>query len=691
MIDDAVAEDKMGNNIADLCKKNEININSIDVIAFDVFDTVLFRKVSPIHVHRIWANEIIKKYSLKISAEQLVKRKFAMARVAKIYNLVRGKDKEYTYRQMINLLYRYLQIKEKKETFYRECLQLEIEIEKSVCFVSGGAKELVESAQKEKRVICISDFYLPAIAVQEILNSKGIHVEKIYVSCDFLLQKRSGRIYARVTKDMKISSENVLMIGDNRKSDCENAIQNGMKAIWNDNRVQHEQYRIFEDKLNDARKEYLEYMKSDVIKKRTEAFSNVAFLMYIFINRLYQKLHEDGCEHVLFMSREGEFFKRLFDLYQDKFILKREQICTHYFYVSRRATILPSIHEISKKSFKEIYKNYPQMSIYDFLKNLGLEKNKELLSEISKVYELMEVVSDFANSREYDFILNNEMFQRVCLEEAKQQRQFFIKYLDDMNISYRNKGLYLVDVGYSGTSQNNIEAIYERGISVHGYYMISYAKENSNYSKKGIIYDILSGEKKDVLTYNSAVIEMLCLASHGSVEGYKLERGECVPVFNYNEQEKKCFDNVISKLQNTIADEFEKIAHLVDKAYLDENYYYKDFRKQYKRFIYNPTVKEMEEYLTIPFVDNFAIYREYIPERKKKNYKLFSFKGLKRIIETKGKCIKEQNTHWIAAALYKLDMGGLNKIMYLCSGVMIFIFDCMVRYFAKKRGVKYEK
>ena len=97
---------------------------------------------------------------------------------------------------------------------------------------------------------------------------------------------------------------------------------------------------------------------------------------------------------------------------------------------------------------------------------------------------------------------------------------------------------------------------------------------------------------------------------------------------------------------------------------------------------------EMEEYLTIPFVDNFAIYREYTPESNNRRHGFISVNGIKRIVSTKGSCLKEQNTHWIAAALYKLDMRCLNPILYVFSGFTMKMFDVMAAAARRRKGIK---
>lgn len=675
---------------------NEIKINEKDikVIAFDIFDTLLYRKVSPMHVHRMWAKKIICEYHLNYSVNTIVELKFKCGRLAKMKNISCGKDREYSYFQMTSILLKELKIQETEECFYEKCLAFELEIEKKVTYVPEQRRILFQEVKEtNKKLICISDFYLPVMSVKEILEYHNLFVEYIFVSSEYLLQKRTGRLYEEVVRNIDVNYSEILMMGDNEISDVFNAKSKGMKAALLESREQQQYYNKYEKDIESAQKRFEEYMDSDLIKKRLVPFSHVTFLMYLFIDRLYHQLVEDKCKKVLFMSREGEFFKKLFDCYQNEFVPKDERVSTYYFYVSRRATIVPSIYKIEKETFKEIYKNYSKMSIHQFLKNLGLESEEILIDSLKTKINIDESISGFAESFEYKVLLEDEVFCNMCLKKAEQQRKLFVKYLDDMDIDYQTDGLYVVDVGYSGTSQNNISRIFRDKVRIHGYYMISYAEKETiteNNVKKGIMYDILSGNAKGIFTYNSAVIEMLSMASHCGVEEYKLENSEVKPVFHENQQELDVYNRTISKIQKTILDEFVKLGEMIHSAALDENYYYRRFEYQYRRFICNPTIEEMDIYRLIPFVDNFAIYRQYIPDYTNKKFRMFSFKGVWEILKTKGKCVSKQDTHWIAVALYKLEMRCVNFWVFIFADLAIKVFEYMLNRI-KSKGKKGEQ
>lgn len=679
-------------NIRDLCIDNGIDLNAIEIIAFDVFDTLIYRQVSPMQVCRMWAERMIDCYELPFSVDQLLTIRSNIGRMLKLRQVASGNDKEYLYDDFAKMLRKRIKLDCIDEAdFVKNSLEIELQVEKEVTYISNDIRELFYSAKALKKVICISDFYIPQKQLCKLLALHGIVPDVIYVSTDIGLQKRSGKLYDWVLKKEKCPAEKLLMIGDNEQSDYKVPKQKCISAIHLENEAQHRKYRKFEEDIDNMRESFKKELKRNTIIHSDKPFSSVAFLMVIFIKRLYVALKKDGCKEVLFMSREGEFFKKLFDVYQERYLLPGDRIKTHYFYVSRRATLIPAVQEISPEYFEEIFKNYKNISVKAFLRNLGLENNTEIRKEFNDLLQDEEEIEDFPESEQYKRILSSTVFQRVCKKVATEQRTLFIKYLDDMNIDYRKSGLYLVDIGYSGTSQNNIFRIFNEKINIHGYYMICYddrpeRNEFALNTKKGIVFDVKNNEKRNAFTYNSAVIEMLLLASHCGVDGYKLDENCVMPVFHNNNQEIQCYERIISHVQANILQKFTRLMNGIEKGMLDENSYYNIFLKRYTQFIFNPRKEEMDMFITIPFVDNFAIYRTYETSFDVKKYGWFSMKGILKLIQTRGKCLKDQDTHWIAAALYKLNLRALNRVLYLNAGIMMNAFEYMQESVKRKRN-----
>lgn len=663
------------------CQAHDIRYETVHVIAFDVFDTLLYRTVSPQQVYTLWAQALIKEFSLKKTPGQVLKARFTASRIAKLRHILAGKDREAKYDDMAGILRILLKIPGSKQSFLDTCLRLELEVERSVTYVPEDRKSLLQSAMDTgKPVVCISDFYLPEETLRALLAYHGICPAQLFVSETYALQKATGKLYRKAAQLLQYEAGSILMIGDNRNSDFKAACNSGLQAIWLDSDAQHQYYRRRNEQEAVAKAAFFQYVR----KKEQKPFEAVSYLLVLFIQRLYATLRQDGCQHVLFLSREGEFFKKLFDTYQEQCIAPEKRVRSHYFYASRKATLLPSIYTIDRESFKEIFKNYPSMSIITFLKNLGLLQNTLLLENLSTKMDIQREIPQFLESREFEALTNSELFCQAVLDRAKKQRHNFLRYLDSMNVEYENQGLYLVDIGYSGTSQNQIVRALGGTIPVHGYYLFSTsAKEADNPIswKTGLIYDVATQAQKDSFSYNPVMLEAIFMASHGAVLEYAERQGRCVPVLQEEPREHHCYETVVAPIQETILQEFSRLIIWMNTGNISEKEYYDQFLKVYRKFIFNPTETEICQYCRMVILDNFSAFLEKSKEADTKTMgKRFSWKSFLTLCKTKGWCLNQQNTNWMAAAFYKMNLWGMNPVLQRFSGPVMRAYD----YFTRK-------
>ncbi|HEY8890101.1 MAG TPA: hypothetical protein VIM70_07575 [Clostridium sp.] len=662
------------------------------VIAFDIFDTVIHREVSPDHVVRMWAKRLIDYYDLNMSISHLVLLKLNARRFAKLDNVRKGLDKECRYDQMTMRIYKFMGIQDSYEEFNARCIDFELEVEKKVGYIDEKFLQLyLKLLCMDMQIVFISDFYLNGSVLCKLFIAKGLDIKEnqIFSSSDFCKTKITGNLYQCVLEKLKIIPDKVLMIGDSKTSDYKNARLKGLNSYYVDSSQYHERYKAFEEEFQKNRIILDLLLKEEWVQKRKIPFSHVAFCMFSFVDNLYKQLLRENRKDVFFLSREGELFKRLFDVYQEIVITNgQEKINTYYLKVSRHSTLIASIFDIKEDSFREIYKNYPDITLEAFLKNLGLEENDVIVAEFQDILISKEVISDFKNSSIYDEVLESEVFQKECTLRAKQQRKLFIKYLDSFNVDYRSKGLCIVDVGYSGTAQENIKRILSNEVAIHGYYMFSYANPktmNSTNKKIGVLYDKNnSNRKKNYFAYNSAVLEMISLASHGSINDYIMEGEVVVPTYTSIASEEKAYREVTLPIRQNIEDAMREICGAYSQTMFVKKDYYKLFLKQYRRFIFNPTLEEMSMYVQIPFVDNFAAYVSYDSPDVKKRSVLLNFS---KLILSCGRLIRKQNTHWVAVALNRLGLKVFNSLLYTFAPISLFIFDILELIEKKKKGV----
>lgn len=114
-----------------------------------------------------------------------------------------------------------------------EMQALELKAEKRFCYARKTAKELYGLAKYlGKKVIAVSDMYLPEQAVKEILQNCGYEMDEVFVSSERKTGKWSGNLYKYVQKTMALPKRSFLHIGDSLESDVIQAKKAGWNAAW---------------------------------------------------------------------------------------------------------------------------------------------------------------------------------------------------------------------------------------------------------------------------------------------------------------------------------------------------------------------------------------------------------------------------------------------------------------------------
>ena len=94
--------------------------------------------------------------------------------------------------------------------------------------------ELCRAAQAAgKRIIAVSDMYLPSSFLLEVLHEKGFAaVEAVYVSAEHKARKSdSGALFDIMLRKEQVDAANVLHMGDHTRSDVAVPLSKGMAAV----------------------------------------------------------------------------------------------------------------------------------------------------------------------------------------------------------------------------------------------------------------------------------------------------------------------------------------------------------------------------------------------------------------------------------------------------------------------------
>jgi predicted HAD superfamily hydrolase len=202
-------------------KLAKILSEDVDVISFDIFDTLLLRPVtSPQDIFRLAGKAAgVASFSSQRS-EAAEKSKESLTESKQDYLIWEIYE---TYSKMFNCS------SEEAERL----AEIEMQVEYDLLYPRKSVQLIYNEVLKSgKEIIITSDMYLPAEFLRKVLDKNGYTgYQRIYVSGEEKV-KKSGRgdLYKRVAEHYQ--ADRILHMGDNYKSDFENAKKANFKAVY---------------------------------------------------------------------------------------------------------------------------------------------------------------------------------------------------------------------------------------------------------------------------------------------------------------------------------------------------------------------------------------------------------------------------------------------------------------------------
>lgn len=418
--------------------KRKINENA--VISFDIFDTLLTRKVLyPKDVFRLIECSVqtaFDFYKTRREAE-LNLLKTTNPNIWEIYSRM-ADDTGMTAKEAENLR------------------KAEIEMEKRVITCRQDVKQIFNYAKAcGKEVYLVSDMYLTKDTLSDLLEMFGLTgYQEIFVSCEYRTSK-TGYLFSFLQE--KCKGKKCLHIGDNKSADIISARNSGFEAFYVPSgldmlkaSVGHEVLSF--DKSLENRMAIglvVERMFNSPFQSGTPdgriaihngydfSYGLIAPLMTKYMYWLKNEIEKEKLDSIIFPSRDGYLIEKLYGIMAE--ICGNSLPSGQYFYTSRMASMLAGIRNDQ-----------------DILKITGIGFNgtpREMLkyrfrikeSEISP-YDRDKFVSDEA------YILEH---REVILKEASKRREEYRKYIAELDIK-EGSHIGFCDFVSSGTCQKEL-------------------------------------------------------------------------------------------------------------------------------------------------------------------------------------------------------------------------------------------
>lgn len=604
-------------NIEDII--NEVEKDEIKVVSFDIFDTLLCRPaIIPSDLFKIIDNRLKMKhsfpfYSARTNAEKVCrwqkKEEHDDVTLDEIYDVMKS-----TYVLSDEFISKLKEEEIKLETKY-------LKRRESVYRIYQKAKKL------NKKVIIISDMYLPSKVLSNILNINNIQFDKLYVSCEYRKSKGSGKLYDDVLKDLLkdgTKPENVIHLGDNYNADIVKATGKGInayhipKAISRMKKIENLSTLISESCIKSDNSFIIGFLANKIFDDPFVNFQNnntfggnpvnigeffLGPFLFIFVKWILDNFKND-LKTLIFVLRDGYLPSIIFDLVDNIYKSNIEQ---NKIYLSRRMRYPYSIQTkddfISSFYDLMITKN---MSVEDFVKERMLindkKKSEVIIDKIKNTLKKQPLKNRHVENFNDVFLAFNDVLNEFNNIHKATQSEIDItnKYIHD---NIKEKDSFIFDVGYRGSVGSFLLKHANMNIPIIHLYDYSFA--NKCYAENVKTHSFITLSFKDRRTTLIAhLIELLISSEEGSVIGIT-EDGEYIRESNTMKENGKKNINIIQSGAIDFVKSFVNLFGSDIKDLFFDKIVFHDF---IMNFLNNPMYLDSLIFKDMDFVDsNFLV------------------------------------------------------------------------------------
>lgn len=498
------------------------------VTSFDVFDTVLMRKVgAPEALFLLLGRRLNRRGVMRCTPHTFaLERREADTRAHDYYGC--GTTLQHVYNELAHGL--------GLDAALARCLmEEEVALEHALtCPVPGIDGLLAEMRADGSGILFLSDMYLNAGTVQSLLDAHGIRQpnDTTLVSCDIGHSKKEGGAFAAAVERLGVSPGRVHHYGNAFHGDVRNARNAGLTATHlpeaNLNRYETilEAHSFRTNGLSSvmAGASRLARLEARPSTSSEAAVSNVAAgvagpVLASYVLWVLRRAEAQGLRRLYFLSRDGHILLGIARILASKLSI---DIQLEYLYAGRYACLLPTL-DIRATSLEDAMEY--AYSVRSFLRVLGIDgaEAAEVLEDAGFDEQEADRLLGADKSGMLRTVYEHPRVKTLARRHAAERRRGLVRYLEQEGMVH-DTAWGIVDVGWKGTILSYLESVlrHEGGTIPQAFF----------FARSGAAPAVLPpieayfGDRVRKAGYASKLytrlIEAFCPPPHGVVEDYHL-------------------------------------------------------------------------------------------------------------------------------------------------------------------------
>ncbi|MFA7825482.1 hypothetical protein [Aeromonas dhakensis] len=586
--------------------------DTVKVLSLDAFDTLLRRTCD----EPAWVFEEAAK---RVSVDMTLPLEPADYRQCRIEAEKKARKISDSDEVTLSEIFDCLPLGEKEK---RHLMHQELEVEREVLYLDPLMMGLIKRVKQfKKRIIVISDIYLPGIFLTEVIESllKTDVVDRVYCSSDVKLTKVTGRLFTYVLAQELLSPSEIIHVGDNKYSDIQGAMMHGISA-------QHYEEPDYIRSVIEREKRYnvtfpstVRHARKIAVMSAPQALSEEAKFFYQygafllgpiligFSQWSIERVRRLGIGCILALMREGDIISKCINR---ELLLKgnKEHIRCVPCYASRKATFLPALHgrEIADGiSAALMRKNY---TVGDVLAEFGLDEPSLTpyinvrFDRLDSIYiddlSALSYVKNVIESHQ-DKIKDKILFNKSMLDE----------YVGSLT---KKESFATIDFGGGATIQHQLQCGLDFPAALNLILYCTargYGKSTELTVNSFVPYNQTTRRGINLLTRSPEILEIVLVGKKQTTLGYRRNAaGDIMPLMadaDYSEQYKELITAFELGVEN-----YQDWYHTLHGG-IPEHNVRESYLKTIERLIDFPTSTEVKYLGKLIHEDNFGSNRSY--------------------------------------------------------------------------------